>query len=63
VGLEVVVVNGKHEKNLPGRKTDLSDAEWLATLHAHLGIRKSADKTPRLAHNKRLRSPHHLLIP
>ena len=34
-GLPVVVVNGKHVKNLPGRKTDVSDCQWLATLHAH----------------------------
>src|SRR5881396_340192 len=34
-GLEVVVVNGKYVKNLPGRKTDLSDCQWQATLHAH----------------------------
>lgn len=34
-GLEVVVVNGKYVKNLPGRKTDISDCQWQATLHAH----------------------------
>ena len=34
-GLQVVVVNGKYVKNLPGRKTDLSDCQWQATLHAH----------------------------
>jgi transposase len=34
-GLEVVVVNGKHVRNLPGRKTDVKDCQWLATLHAH----------------------------
>jgi len=34
-GLEPVVVNGKHVQNLPGRKTDMSDCQWLATLHAH----------------------------
>ena len=33
-GLEVLVVNGKHVKNLPGRKTDLKDCQWIATLHA-----------------------------
>jgi hypothetical protein len=33
-GLEVVVVNGKYVKNLPGRKTDMSDCQWQATLHA-----------------------------
>jgi transposase len=34
-GLAVVVVNGRHVKNLPGRKTDMQDCQWLATLHAH----------------------------
>lgn len=34
-GLEVVVVNGKHVQNLPGRKTDMKDCQWLATMHAH----------------------------
>jgi len=34
-GIEVLVVNGRHVRNLPGRKTDMSDCQWLATLHAH----------------------------
>ncbi|MGH2396194.1 MAG: IS110 family transposase, partial [bacterium] len=34
-GIEVLVVNGRHVKNLPGRKTDMADCQWLATLHAH----------------------------
>ncbi len=34
-GLEVVVVNGKYVKNLPGRKTDMKACQWQATLHAH----------------------------
>jgi transposase len=34
-GLEVVVVNGRHVRNVPGRKTDMADCQWLATLHAH----------------------------
>lgn len=34
-GIQVVVVNGRHVKNLPGRKTDISDCQWLATLHSH----------------------------
>jgi transposase len=29
---EVLVCNAGHVKNVPGRKTDLSDAEWLAQL-------------------------------
>jgi transposase len=34
-GFEVVLVNARHVKNLPGRKTDVSDATWLAQLGAH----------------------------
>jgi len=34
-GLEVIMVNGRHVKNVPGRKTDIADCQWLATLHAH----------------------------
>jgi transposase len=33
-GLEVFVVNGAHVKNVPGRKTDTQDCQWLAQLHA-----------------------------
>ncbi len=32
---EVLLVNARHVKNLPGRKTDVSDAAWLAQLGAH----------------------------
>jgi transposase len=31
-GREVVLVNAQHVKTVPGRKTDVKDAEWLATL-------------------------------
>jgi transposase len=34
-GMEVVVVNGAHCRNIPGRKTDMKDCQWLAVLHAH----------------------------
>jgi transposase len=34
-GLKVCVVNGAHVKNLPGRKSDMSDPQWLAELHAY----------------------------
>lgn len=32
VGIRALVVNARHVKNVPGRKTDINDAEWLATL-------------------------------
>ena len=34
-GLEVLMVNGRQTRNLPGRKTDMQDCQWGATLHAH----------------------------
>lgn len=30
--LEILVVNARHMRNVPGRKTDVKDAEWLADL-------------------------------
>jgi len=33
-GLEVCLVNARHVKNVPGRKTDVSDCQWLQYLHA-----------------------------
>jgi len=32
-GLEVYVVNAAHARNLPARKTDMKDCQWLAELH------------------------------
>lgn len=32
---KVMVVNAKHIKNVPGRKTDVKDAEWIAGLLQH----------------------------
>ena len=39
--LNVMLVNARHAKNLPGRKTDVSDAQWLAELGAHGLVRAS----------------------
>jgi transposase len=38
---EVILVNARHVKNLPGRKSDVSDAVWLAQLGAHGLVRGS----------------------
>jgi transposase len=38
---EVWLCNAHHVKNVPGRKTDMSDAEWLADVAAHGMIRPS----------------------
>ena len=38
---ELWLVNAAHVKRVPGRKTDLSDAEWLADVAAHGMVRPS----------------------
>jgi transposase len=38
---ELTLANAAHVKNVPGRKTDVSDAAWLAELLAHGLIRAS----------------------
>lgn len=60
-GLEVIVVNGRHVQNVPGRKTDMSDCQWLATLHAHGLLRGGFVPTAeirRLQDYQRLRADH-----
>jgi len=39
--LEVLVVNAAHMKTVPGRKTDVKDAEWIADLLRHGLLRAS----------------------
>jgi transposase len=40
-GVELLVVNARHVKAVPGRKTDVKDAEWLADLLRH-GLLKAS---------------------
>jgi len=40
-GFEVMVVNARDAKHVPGRKTDVSDAEWLQRLHEYGLLRPS----------------------
>jgi transposase len=44
--MEVLLVNARHVKNVPGRKTDVSDAEWLAELLRH-GLLRASFVPPR----------------
>jgi transposase len=39
--LTILVVNAQHIKHVPGRKTDVKDAEWIADLLAHGLLRAS----------------------
>src|SRR6476660_7864559 len=40
-GFEVLLVNARYAKNVPGRKTDVSDAAWLRQLHSYGLLRGS----------------------
>ena len=40
-GFELVLANAAHIKNVPGRKTDVKDADWISELLAHGLIRAS----------------------
>jgi transposase len=60
-GLEVRMINGRQTRNLPGRKTDMADCQWGATLHMHgllrAGFVPTAD-TRKLQDYLRLRADH-----
>jgi transposase len=45
VGIRAKVVNARHVKNVPGRKTDIGDAQWLATL-ARAGLLRGSFVPP-----------------
>jgi transposase len=40
-GIRVFVVNARDTKNLPGRKTDIQECQWLLKLHAYGLLRNS----------------------
>jgi transposase len=44
-GLEVCLVNARHVKNVPGRKTDVSDCQWLQYLHS-VGLLRASFRPP-----------------
>jgi transposase len=60
-GLEVYLVNGRDAKNVPGRKSDVKDCQWLRQLHSYGLLRKSfiPDENIRTLRNyMRLRQDH-----
>ena|SRR5579862_4758694 len=67
-GLEVCVVNAAHARNLPARKTDMNDCQWLAELHRKqmlnsgfippAAIRELRDYTRLRADHVQMASPH-----
>ena len=58
VGIRALVVNAQHVKKVPGRKTDTSDAEWLAML-ARAGLLRGSFIPPKPLRNLRQISRYH----
>jgi transposase len=44
-GIEVYLVNARHAKNVPGRKSDVSDCQWLQYLHS-VGLLRGSFRPP-----------------
>jgi len=60
-GIEVYLVNGAHSKNVPGRKSDVKDSQWLRRLHSYGLLRKSfipEEEVRQLRTYTRLREDH-----
>ena len=45
-GFEVFLVNARHVKNVPGRKTDVADCQWLQYLHS-VGLLRASFRPPK----------------
>src|SRR5512147_1095535 len=58
VGIRTLVVNAQHVNKVPGRKTDTSDAEWLAML-ARAGLLRGSFIPPATVRNLRQLSRYH----
>jgi len=44
-GVQVLLVNARHFKNVPGRKSDVADCEWLRELHS-VGLLRGSFRPP-----------------
>ena len=53
-GLEVYLVNARETKNLPGRKTDVQESQWLMKLHTYGLLRKFVSAGAADSHDAKL---------
>jgi transposase len=53
-GLEVSLVNAQHTKNVPGRKSDVQECQWLLKLHAFGLLNNSFQPTDEIRIARRL---------
>jgi transposase len=53
-GIEVVLVNARHLRQVPGRKTDVKDCQWLQQLHSYGLLRGSFRPGPDICYVRSL---------
>jgi transposase len=46
--VECWLLNARHKRNVPGRKTDMADAEWICRLMEHGLVRASFVPPPEI---------------
>ncbi len=56
-GIEAVLVNAQHVKNVSGRKSDVSDCEWLQELHSVGLLRRQLSAQGRDCDDAKLSAP------
>ena len=61
--VEILLVNAHHLKQVPGRKTDVKDAEWIAQLLAHGLLRGSFIPPPPIRELRDLTRQRALAVP
>lgn len=61
-GVEVLLVNARHFRNVPGRKTDMQDCQWLQLLHSHGLLRGSFRPNEAICALRTLRRQHGAMI-
>jgi transposase len=61
-GFEVILLNARYAKNVPGRKTDVSDTSWLRQLHSYGLLRGSFRPTAQIATLKAYLRPRERLV-
>jgi transposase len=60
--VELILVNARHFRNVPGRKTDKNDAQWLAELLQHGLLRPSFVPARRQRQLRDLTRQRHVLV-
>lgn len=61
-GFEVLLVNARHIKNVPGRKTDVIDCQWIQQLHSYGLLRGSFRPTEKILQIRTIMRHRSILI-